>query len=200
MTRLILIRHAPTADTGRRLTGRLPGIPLTPAGRAAAESLASRLSGTRLEAVYTSPALRCRQTAALIAAPQGCRPRVRRALADTDYGDLSGSTLKAARRSPAWRLVRTAPSRACFPNGEALSRVQARAVAACESLAAAHPGSTVALVTHCDVIATALAHYLGVPLDLFPRLAPPSPSAAILDLPAGGIPRVTSFGLTAEVV
>lgn len=198
MTRLILIRHAPTADTGKRLTGRLPGVPLTPAGREAAAALAGRLSLARLDAVYTSPALRCRQTAALVAAPHGLRPRVRRDLADTDYGDFSGRTLASARRSALWRRVHSTPSRVRFPGGEALAAVQARAVAACEDLAAAHPEGTIAVVTHCDVIATALAHYLGMPLDCFPRLSPAAPSATTVDLPADGPARVPVVGLTAE--
>ena len=199
MTRLILIRHAPTADTGKRLTGRLPGVPLTPAGREAAAALAGRLSLARLDAVYTSPALRCRQTAALVAAPHGLRPRVRRDLADTDYGDFSGRTLASARRSALWRRVHSTPSRVRFPGGEALAAVQARSVAACEDLAATHPEGTIAVVTHCDVIATALAHYLGMPLDFFPRLAPASPSASTLDLPAHGPARIAAVGVTAEI-
>lgn len=198
MTSLVLVRHAPTADTGKRLTGRLPGVPLTLAGRAAAEALARRLAGLPLAAVYTSPALRCRQTAALVAAPHRLRPKVRRDLADTDYGELSGRTLAAARRSAVWRLVRSAPSRVRFPGGEALAAVQVRAVAACEALALSHAGSTVAVVTHADVIAAVLAHYLGMPLDFFPRLAPASPSASTLELPPSGPPRVAAFGVTAE--
>lgn len=198
MTRLILIRHAPTADTGKRLTGRLPGVPLTPAGRDAAAALAGRLATAGLGAVYTSPALRCRQTAALVAAPHGLRPRVRRDLADTDYGDFSGRTLASARRSALWRQVVSAPSRVRFPGGEALAEVGARAVAACEDLAAAHPGGCIALVTHSDVIAAALAHYLGMPLDCFPRLSPAAPSATTVDLPADGPARVVTFGIRAE--
>lgn len=198
MTRLILIRHAPTADTGKRLTGRLPGVSLTPAGRDAAAALAGRLAAADLGAVYTSPALRCRQTAALIAAPHGLHPRVRRGLADTDYGGFSGRTLASARRSPLWRQVRSAPSRVRFPEGEALAAVQARAVEACENLAAAHPGGTIALVTHSDVIATALAHYLGMPLDCFPRLAPAAASATTVELPADGPALVVAVGVPAE--
>jgi probable phosphoglycerate mutase len=198
VTRLILIRHAPTADTGKRLTGRLPGVPLTPAGRDAAAVLAGRLAGAGLGAVYTSPALRCRQTAALIAAPHGLRPRVRRDLADTDYGDFSGRTLASVRRSGLWRQVRAAPSRVRFPGGEALAAVQSRSVAACEDLAGSHPEGTIALVTHCDVIATALAHYLGMPLDCFPRLSPAAPSATTVDLPTEGPARVVAFGIPAE--
>ncbi|MBN2113934.1 MAG: histidine phosphatase family protein [Acidimicrobiia bacterium] len=198
MTRLILIRHAPTAETGKRLSGRLPGVPLTPAGRQAAAALARRLAGAPLAAVYTSPLLRCRQTAAAVAAPHRLVPLVRHHLADTDYGDWSGRALSAVRRTALWRLVRECPSQVTFPAGESLPAVQERAVAACESVGAAHPSATVALVTHSDVIATALAHYLGMPLDLFPRLAPAAASATILDLAGDGDVRVRALGVTAE--
>jgi len=200
VTRLILIRHAPTAHTGKRLTGRLPGVPLTPAGTRAAAALGRRLARAPLAAVYTSPLLRCRQTAAAVAGPHSLIPVVRYHLSDTDYGDWSGRTIAAVRRTALWRLVRSAPSQVVFPAGEGLAAVQARAVAACESVAAAHPNVTVALVTHSDVIATALAHYLGMPLDLFPRLSPGAPSATTLDLAGDGDVRVRAVGVTPEEV
>jgi phosphohistidine phosphatase len=60
--RLFLVRHAEAA----------PGDPddlrpLTPAGRDAARALGERLAGQRPDAVVTSPLLRARQTAELIA-------------------------------------------------------------------------------------------------------------------------------------
>ena len=40
MARLILVRHARTAETGIKLSGRIKGIPLSPAGRKEAAALA----------------------------------------------------------------------------------------------------------------------------------------------------------------
>ena len=68
MTRLYLIRHATTAETGTRLTGRLPGVGLDPAGRDQAASTATSLAEVRFRAVYCSPLRRCRETAKVIAA------------------------------------------------------------------------------------------------------------------------------------
>lgn len=163
-------------------------------------ALGRRLAGLPLTAVYTSPLLRCRQTASAVATPHRLTPLVRYHLSDTDYGDWSGRTIAAVRRTALWRLVREAPSRVVFPQGEGLAAVQARAVAACDSVAATHPEATVALVTHSDVIATALAHYLGMPLDFFPRLAPDAPSASVLDLASDGSVRVRTVGATPEEV
>ena len=48
---------------------------------------------------------------------------------------------------------------------------QARALALIASLRAAHPASEIVLVSHQDVLKAVLAHCLGVPLDLFHRIA-----------------------------
>ena len=99
MTRLILIRHAPTAETGKRLTGRLPGVGLSAAGRRAAVALGQTLAAAPLEAVYTSPVQRCRETAVLVAGPHGLRPRAHRGLSEVDFGAWSGRTLASLRRT-----------------------------------------------------------------------------------------------------
>ena len=51
-----------------------------------------------------------------------------------------------------------------------MRRTQARAVDAIEEIAARHHKHMVAVFSHSDVIKMILAHYLGMPLDLFQRL------------------------------
>lgn len=195
MTRLVLVRHAPTAETGHRLSGRRPGIPLTAGGREAAAALCGALEAEPFSGIYTSPVLRCRQTAAIIAAPHGLRPTVCPGLIEVDYGMWAGRTLASLRRTSLWGLVHTTPSRVTFPGGEPLRSVQQRAVAVCEALAVAHPEATLALVGHGDVIRLLLAHYLGMPLDLSPRLEVAPASASTIELPSGSPPRVRSMNL-----
>jgi broad specificity phosphatase PhoE len=48
--------------------------------------------------------------------------------------------------------------------------MQTRAVAELDAIRKAHPGATVAVVSHADVIKAAVAHYIGLHLDLFQRL------------------------------
>lgn len=195
MTRLILVRHAPTSETGKRLTGRLPGVALSHAGRRAASELARALAGTPLQAVYTSPVLRCRETAAIIAEPHGLRPLAHHGLTEVDYGAWAGRTLASLRRTSLWHLIHTAPSRVSFPEGETLPAVQARALAACEALTAAHPEATLALVSHGDVIGLILANYLGVPFDLYHRLRVSPASASTLHLPSCGPARLEAINM-----
>lgn len=190
MTRLHLIRHAPTPETGKRLTGRLPGVGLADPGRAAAEAAAELLAQVSLAAVYTSPVRRCRETARIVAARHGLRPIPYRGLIEVDYGSWTGRTIGSLRRTRIWRTVIAAPSRARFPGGERLADVQARAIAACEELAEVHPTSNLALVSHGDIIKSIVAHYLGAPLDLFNRIAIDPASVSVVELPPGGPPRI----------
>jgi broad specificity phosphatase PhoE len=55
-------------------------------------------------------------------------------------------------------------------NGDLMVEVQARVLAWIERLCGCHRTMTVALVSHADVIRVALAHCLGMPLDLLLRL------------------------------
>jgi len=189
--RLLLIRHAPTAETGKILSGRAPGIPLSGAGRGLAAAAAEELSTEPIAAVYCSPLQRCRETAAIVAGRHGLRPTVNRSLTEVDYGDWSGRRLRQLSRLKAWRGLMVAPSRFAFPGGsESLLQAQQRVVTALEGIAAAHPGALVAAVTHNDAIRLAIAHYLGMPLDLFHRLHVSPASVTVVELEPGVPPRV----------
>lgn len=198
MSRLLLIRHAPTAETGLRLTGRLPGVSLGEAGTEAARRVAERLSALRLAAVYSSPIERTWETAVEVARPHRLEPLSHDGLLEVDFGSWSGRTLRSLARLKAWRTVQLSPSRVTYPGGEAVTHAQARAVAACEDIAHRHRRSTVGVVTHADVIRLALAHYLGQPLDLFQRLGVAPASVSVVDLPAEGPPRVAAINTNGD--
>lgn len=196
MARLLLIRHAPTPDTGHRLTGRLPGVPLGEEGRALAEKLAQRLADVRLDAVYSSPIERTWETAEIVARPHGLQPIGDDGLLEVDFGDWSGRTFKQLQRLKLWQTVKTTPSRVTFPGGEAMADMQRRAVATCERLASGSPKGTLALVSHADVIKTIVSHYLGQPLDLFQRIVISPTSVSVIELPPEGSPAVLAVNTT----
>lgn len=196
MARLLLIRHAPTPETGARLTGRLPGVSLGEEGREIAQRTARRLGDLGMAAVYSSPIERTWETAVIIAGQQGRHPIREDGLLEVDYGSWSGRTLKSLYRLKAWRTVQMTPSRMTFPEGENIAAAQRRAVEACERLAAAHGKKTIALVSHADIIKSVIAHYLGQPLDLFQRLAISPASVSVVDVPRQGIPMVVAVNTT----
>lgn len=190
MPRLILVRHAPAVGTGKVLTGRLPGHPLSPEGKELAADTAEALAGSGITSVYTSPLQRCRQTAAIIAATTGTTPVVDARLAEVDYGSWSGRSLASLRRLAAWRRLLAVPSRFRFPEGESLTEARARTVEFLEELAAGPARSKAVVVTHADVIRLAVGHYLGQPLDMMHRLWVAPASISIIDLPAPDVVAV----------
>lgn len=202
MTTLLLVRHAVTDQTGKRLYGRQAGVHLSDAGRAQAGELGERLAPLPLVALYTSPLERCLETARAIASGRRLRPRVVAGLTEVDCGDWTGRTYASIRRSKAWRRFRASPSTARFPGGESLAEVQRRVVGVLERIAARHPSGAIAVVTHGDPVRLALAHYAGVHLDLFQRIeaAPASVSAVALTDGPPRILRVNETGGLADLV
>ena len=171
-TTFYLVRHGVTSHTGHKLTGWMEGVGLTPEGRAQAEGAADLLSGVPLRAIYSSPIDRCWETAQIVAARHPrLEPQPTEEIGEVRYGRWTGRSLKSLAKTKLWEVVQSFPSGMTFPEGETLRAVQSRAVDQIESLRAAHPRSNVCCVTHADVIKLVLAHYLGVHLDLYQRIA-----------------------------
>lgn len=117
----MLVRHAETewSRTGRH-TGRTD-IPLTDAGRAAAQTLAGRLARWRFELVLVSPLRRARETCELCGLGDLAQPREE--LLEWHYGDYDGLTTdEILARRAGWSLWRDG-----CPGGESAAQVGARA-------------------------------------------------------------------------
>ncbi len=195
MTTLWLVRHGVTSHTGHKLSGWMPDVHLTDEGRAQAEAAAELLSHIELEAVYSSPIDRTRETAAAIAARQGLPVRTRRTVGEVEYGRWTNRSLKVLARQKLWGLVQRWPSAARFPDGETLREVQSRALDEVEKIAEEHPRGPVCIVSHGDVIKLVLAHFLGVHIDLFQRIVVAPGSVSGIALLTDG-PRVLSVNVS----
>lgn len=165
MTILFLVRHGQTDTAGKVLTGWASGVHLNATGRRQAEGLVQRFEGIRLDAVYTSPLERCRETAAPLARSRGLTVRARRGLIETGYGEWTGRSLAQLRRTRLWRTVMQAPSAMRFPGGESLLEVQGRTISQIEEIVGEHPGGSVVVVSHADPIRLLLLYAAGAHLD-----------------------------------
>jgi probable phosphomutase (TIGR03848 family) len=194
---LVLVRHATTAATGRRLGGWTPGVHLDEAGQGQAAATAERLASLPLRAVYASPLERTMETARAVARPHGLSVRRRKGIGEGDYGDWTDQPLGQLRRRKLWSTIQATPSRVTFPGGESIRGAQGRAVDTVEALAGEHQGEHVALVSHADIIKAVLAHFLGMPLDCFQRLVIAPASVSIVHLPANGPPALLACNTTA---
>jgi probable phosphoglycerate mutase len=181
-TRLVLVRHAVTAQTGPMLSGRTPGIDLSDKGREQAKALGERLARLPIDVVYASPIERTTQTATAVAEHHGLEVQPLPGVIEADYGEWTGGKLADLAKTDLWKTVQLSPSRARFPNGESLAEMQSRMVVALEDVVARHRGQLVVVVSHADPIKAAIAHYTGVHLDLFQRIVVSPASVTVFEL------------------
>jgi probable phosphoglycerate mutase len=183
MTTLYLIRHGHNDFLGKRkLAGRMPNVHLSSEGCCQAEALGRILSSVKFEAIYASPLERAVETAEPLARDQGLDILIREGLIEIGYGSWQGQSLKALRRRKLWPIIQSTPSLARFPEGESFPEAQARVVAELEALRGLHRSkrASIACVFHSDPIKLAIAHYLGMPLDLFQRITIAPASMSVL--------------------
>lgn len=159
----LLIRHAAHVHLDRIFSGRLPGVPLSADGEAQAGRLGAALAREKLDRILCSPLERTQQTADAIA--RAIAPEPDDALIEIDMGDWAGRELGSFADDPAWTSWNTQRGTARIPGGETMAEAQARIVALLDRLATTDDGTTIAIVSHADMIRGAVAHVLGLPLD-----------------------------------
>ena len=170
MTRIVLVRHGHVDWIApERFRGRAE-LALSDLGRQQARALANYIAKTwRLDAIYTSPLGRCRDTSAAIAAPFRLEPRVADALCDIDYGEWQGLTREQAEER--WPheidLWFRAPHLAAIPGGETLPVLLSRAAVALRKILRVHNSGTVVLVGHDSVNRVLLLFALDLPLSKY---------------------------------
>ena len=195
-TTILLVRHGQTPTTGKVLPGRAKGLHLADEGRRQADITAARIAELkRVDAVYSSPLERAKETAAPISKGRGLRTRIDRGLFECDFGDWTGAELKKLMRLPEWQTVQKAPSTFRFPNGESFTEMQTRMVSALDRLRGEHPGGTIVCVSHADTIKAAVAHALGTHIDLFQRIVISPASVTAITWGPGG-PTVLAVNST----
>ena len=170
MTTFYLIRHGSCDGLGDMLWGRTEGVCLNDEGRAQVQQLAERFSGVKLDALYSSPLQRARETAEVVARVAQLEIRQSAAFNEIDFGEWSGKSFESLGRDERWRRFNTQRSMAMIPGGETFLDAQARAVNELEKLRQQHGDARVAIVTHADIIKAVVGYVAGAPIDLWPRL------------------------------
>lgn len=157
---LILVRHGQTEANAQGLLLGRADPPLTEIGYQQARSLAAALPGPAR--IVSSPLMRARQTAAVIAACSPGPPEVEidPRWIEMDYGSLDCRPASAL-DTTSWRAWREDPD--FVPaEGESLASVGRRVREACEELAADAARRDVMVVSHVSPIKAAVAWAMGV--------------------------------------
>lgn len=191
MTTIILVRHGENEWVKKQLlAGWTPGVHLNEKGLEQAAQAAERLATISLKAVYSSPLIRCLETAEPIANSHELSVIPLEELGEVRYGEWEGAKIQDLAKERRWHAVQFFPSRVRFPGGEALREVQFRAVQLIERLCTQHEKDTIVIVSHGDWIRLVLAYYLGVHMDLFQRLHISPASISALALSSEGMIQV----------
>ena len=150
--RITLVRHGQTERSARAAYSGQLDIPLTSLGREQARRCAEQLAGAGVDAVYTSPLVRARETGKAIADAAGVPLTVEDRLIEVDYGPIEGLDREDARAKygqpfSAWRADPFgSPVPGMEPLGDALERASAATADALE--ACEHP----VLVAHQGIL------------------------------------------------
>jgi probable phosphoglycerate mutase len=173
-----LARHGQTAyNLEGRFQGQLP-VPLDETGRAQAVDLAERAAAHGFAALWSSPLLRARETAAIVAERIGLEPIEDARLMETDAGDWTDHSFAEiqARAPELFAAFATGDPGFGFPGGESFAEQEERVAAALEQV---ERGELPALVIcHGMVIRAALARRTGHRVERFERV----PNAALVPL------------------
>jgi len=167
---LLLVRHAEPVRVEE--AGEPADPPLHERGRRQAGALAAWLEGEHLDAVWSSPMRRARETATAVASRLGMEVVVDQDLAEFDREATSYIPLEElkANRDERWLAMVEGNLGEFDVDPEAFRR---GVVEAMERLVSANPGRTVAVVCHGGVINAYAAQVLGIDRVLFfePRYA-----------------------------
>ncbi len=169
-TLLYLVRHGATPANEQRpyvLQGHGIDTSLSETGRRQAEAVSEFLADRPLDAVFSSPMLRARETAAAIAAPHGLSPATLDGVSECDVGRWEGRDWGSIMEddSEAYHRFMEDPSTHGYPEGESYGDVFDRVEGPINQLLARHRGQVIVLVAHNIVNRVYVANLMGWPLS-----------------------------------
>jgi broad specificity phosphatase PhoE len=159
-TTILLVRHADVHNPDHVFYGRLPRFRISELGRRQAAFVRDYLAGEPIAGFYTSPMLRARLTAAVLAEAHPGAP-IRRAieLIEVRTGWMGSANADLPARINLYEPPHSAED-------ETMDDVARRVDRLLRRLARRHAGQTVCCVSHGDPIVIAHALYRGLPMQL----------------------------------
>jgi broad specificity phosphatase PhoE len=196
-TRLILIRHGVTADTtAKRFSGGLSGAnpPLSDEGRSQIGQAMSLVG--QVDAIITSPVLRARQSAELLASAIGLDIVEQPGLAEMDFGRWEGREMAEVMKSEQQQFFDffSSTDRPAGGTGDSLRSAQERVREVRDEIVASYQGRRVAVFSHVTPIKILIADAIGAPLDSVYRTNLAPAGVSIIELGKRG-QRLLGFNL-----
>ena len=173
---LYMVRHGQTAASRENRFSGSSDPPLTEIGEAMAQAFAAAYGSMKWAAIYTSPMLRTRQTAAALERATGIQARVEAGLREIDYGEWEGLRQdEVKQRWPeAFEYWAADVASRGTPGGETAFQVAGRAMRVVEEIRTRHSEGNVLLVSHKATLRIITCALLGLDVRLFrERIAQP---------------------------
>jgi broad specificity phosphatase PhoE len=179
VTTIFLARHGESDwNVARRFQGH-SDRPLTERGREQAHALADLVASEEIEAVYTSPLSRARETAEIVAARVGLEPVALPELREVDTGSWSGlSRADVETRFPEG-FTRWRSGGSGWEDGETYEEMAERVIGALRTIAEDHPDGRVLIISHGGPIRAIHAAAEGLAITDYRRLKPVEPNARL---------------------
>jgi broad specificity phosphatase PhoE len=188
---IYLVRHGETEWNKEGVFRGRKDIPLNDRGRRQAERAGAFFSGTRIDAVYSSPLSRARETALPIGEATARPVTPLEGLNDMCFGPWEGLSLEEVGQACGEDLEiwRTRPQRLRLEGAETLSQVRRRIARGLRQI----PAGTrdVVLVTHRVICKVAILHLLGMENKRFWQLKFDPASITLID--ARSLPATLVF-------
>jgi broad specificity phosphatase PhoE len=194
-TDIYVVRHAHVHNPDDILYGRLPRFHLSELGWKQASELGAFLAGRPIEAIYSSPLLRARQTAAAIAQSLPHVPVRGSSLileVRTGYQGQPNSLMK-----PGFSFYEPLVNE----SDESMEAVYARISRFLRRAARLHVGGAIVAVTHADPIAIMRLGLLKMPLtvqNLHSTVYPARASINLVTLTPDNDPVLTYFNVSGD--
>jgi broad specificity phosphatase PhoE len=179
VTTIFLARHGESDwNVEKRFQGHRDR-PLTERGREQAHALADLVGAEKINAVYTSPLSRARETAEIVAARVGLKVVALPELREVDTGSWSGlSRADVEARFPEG-FAHWSSGGSAWENGESYDEMAERVIGALRKIAEDHPDGRVLVVSHGGPIRAIHAAAEGLAIQDYRRLKPVEPNARL---------------------
>ena len=195
-TRIYLVRHGATDLTADDRFAGSSDVPLSDTGRRQVASLAERLRGEDLDAIYASPLQRTVETARILGVPHGLEPIAEPGLREIDYGHWEGlrrSEVESAFRDE-YAIWQEDPFVIAPAGGESGVNVLNRALPVVRRIVERHRHRTVVVVSHKGTNRLLIGSLLGFDMRGYRDRLEQSPAAlSILDFMSEVHPRLCLF-------
>jgi len=171
MTRIYLVRHGETEFNRMGIFRGRFEVDLNDRGRKQAAEIGAALKNQGIEALYSGPLRRARETAEIVGREIGVRPRTDPAFDNICLGEWQGMAKDKVKRDypKLWHCWQTAPEDLLLPGGETVEEVKRRAYARVLEIVEGgrDKDRVICIVTHRSVVKGLAAAFLGVPRPYF---------------------------------